>query len=101
MPWKAPYGCRSGWRNITWSGCRNQRRPIAIGIGLNTGPLILGIIGDGLRTDTGVVSDTVNTAARMEGLTKFYGASVIVSETTYNGMTDPNKFAHRYLDRVR
>lgn len=80
---------------------RNQRRPIAIGIGLNTGPLILGIIGDGLRTDTGVVSDTVNTAARMEGLTKFYGASVIVSETTYNGMTDPNKFAHRYLDRVK
>ena len=44
-------------------------REVRIGIGLNAGPLTVGVIGDGKRSDTGVVGDAVNCAARMEGLT--------------------------------
>ena len=40
----------------------------------------MGIIGDSLRMEAGVVSDTVNTAARMEGLTKHFGVNILVSE---------------------
>ena len=56
-----------------------NRIPINIGIGIHTGPLMLGVIGDEKRMDVGVVSDAVNTAARMEGLTKHYGSTTIVS----------------------
>lgn len=62
------------------------RRPIEVGIGLHTGSLMMGIIGDTLRMEAGVVSDTVNTAARMEGLTKHYGVRILLSETTRAGL---------------
>ena len=80
---------------------QKDRQEIKIGIGINTGPLMIGIIGDGRRMDTGVVSDTVNTAARMEGLTKYYGVSIALSETTYNGMTNSGTYNFRFLDYVR
>ena len=55
---------------------------IRVGIGLNTGQLMLGVIGDEERYDSSVISDAVNTAARMEGLTKIFGCMLIISETT-------------------
>jgi two-component system sensor histidine kinase ChiS len=80
---------------------KTNRQPIKVGIGINTGPLMLGIIGDGRRTDTGVVADAVNAAARMEGLTKYYGVSIIVSDTTFAGIKNPEKYHFRFLDCVR
>ncbi|MCB0853905.1 MAG: response regulator, partial [Bacteroidetes bacterium] len=80
---------------------QHERRPIKVGMGLHTGSLIMGIIGDNLRTDAATISDTVNTASRMEGLTKFYGANLLVSETTLAQLKDPNQFNYRYLGRVR
>ena len=55
---------------------------LRIGVGLHTGTLMLGTIGDDARMDGTVISDTVNLASRLEGLTKRYGASLIVSEQT-------------------
>ncbi|MRR12181.1 adenylate/guanylate cyclase domain-containing response regulator, partial [bacterium] len=80
---------------------REGRSPIRIGIGIHTGRVILGIIGDRHRTDTGVISDTVNTSARMEGLTKHFGASVIMSGETRARLPEPDRFPHRYLGKVR
>ncbi|PID55786.1 GGDEF domain-containing protein [candidate division KSB3 bacterium] len=77
------------------------RKAIQIGVGLNTGPLMLGIIGDGRRAAASVVSDTVNTASRMEGLTKFYGVPIVVSGSTFSQLSDPTLYHHRFLDRVR
>lgn len=77
------------------------RVPIQIGIGLHTGPLIMGIIGDTLRMEAGVVSDTVNTAARMEGLTKYYGSSILVSETVFEGIEQKEHYTYRYLGKVQ
>ena len=59
-----------------------NRQALRVGIGLNTGKLMLGVIGDKNRYDSSVISDAVNTASRMEGLTKIFGCSVIVSEKT-------------------
>ncbi|MFK7971448.1 MAG: response regulator [Bacteroidia bacterium] len=76
------------------------RKPIKIGIGLHNGPLMLGIIGDSVRMEAGVVSDTVNTAARMEGLTKYFSSSLIVSDETVDKLTNPEVFRFRFLGKV-
>jgi len=77
-----------------------QEHPaVAIGIGLNAGPLTIGIIGYGERTDTGVVGDAVNTAARMEELTKRYDARIICAESVRRDLGD--EFRTRFLDRVQ
>src|SRR5690348_12943353 len=47
----------------------NNRTPIQIGIGMHTGPLIMGITGDFHRMDACTIADTVNTASRVESLT--------------------------------
>lgn len=78
-----------------------DRKPIQIGIGMHTGPLMLGIMGDRDRMDANVVSDAVNIASRMEGLTKFYGASIAVSEDTLSRLAGAGKFNHRFLGKVQ
>lgn len=77
-----------------------EREPIRIGIGIHTGSLMLGVIGDEKRMDVGVVSDTVNTTARLEGLTKRYGVTTIVSGQTFGGLSDPSEFRYRPLGEV-
>ena len=75
-------------------------RSIMIGIGLHTGKVMMGIIGDQERHDANVISDAVNVASRMEGLTKTFGASIIISEETYKGIRDKTAFQFRYLGRI-
>lgn len=75
-------------------------QPIYVGMGLHTGPLIMGIIGDPNRNDTAIIADTVNTASRMEGVTKYYGAKIIVSETSYSTFSNKDDFNFRYLGKV-
>ncbi len=76
------------------------RVPIKVGMGLHTGPLMMGIIGDQLRMDATVVADTVNTASRMEGLTKVYGVNLIVSETVVRQLPSDHGFTLRNLGKV-
>ena len=78
-----------------------QQRPINVGIGLHTGTLMLGTIGDNHRMDGTVISDAVNLASRLESLTKTYGASLVVSEQCFSKLATDNPFHHRPLGRVR
>ncbi|OGM05094.1 MAG: hypothetical protein A2008_13550 [Candidatus Wallbacteria bacterium GWC2_49_35] len=58
---------------------RSGEEPIAIGVGIHFGELMLGIVGEHERISATVISDTVNLASRLEGLCKHYGAAIIVS----------------------
>jgi adenylate cyclase len=75
------------------------RRPIAIGIGLNTGPVNVGNMGSDKRLAWTVMGDNVNLASRLEGMTKQYRSRVIISEGTYNQVSD--QFVAREVDRIR
>lgn len=77
------------------------RAPVRTGTGIHTGHLILGTIGHANRLETTVISDAVNTAARVEGLSKHYQAKVVITEASLATIKNPRDFAYRFLDRVQ
>ena len=69
-----------------------------IGVGINTGQMVVGNMGSKDRLIYTAVGDPVNVAARLEGLSKEYGVRVVVGEATVAAA--PDAFAYRLLDLV-
>ncbi|NCN08694.1 MAG: adenylate/guanylate cyclase domain-containing protein [Leptospira sp.] len=72
---------------------------IDIGIGLNSGPAVVGNMGSSHRMEYTCMGDTINLGSRLEGSNKMYGTNIIISEYTYEKVKD--KVIARELDLVR
>ena len=78
---------------------REGYEPIRIGVGVNTGMMMLGTLGEEDRMEGSVISDAVNLAARLEGLTKLYKTQLLISEATFKKLT-LEVFKARLIDKV-
>ncbi len=74
--------------------------PIKVGIGIHVGHMMLGMVGEENRMQGDAFSDNVNLTARLEGLTKFYGVSLLISEQVLGNLSNASKYQIRFLDRV-
>lgn len=77
-----------------------NKAPIDVGIGLHFGHLMLGMVGEHNRMQGDALSDTVNLAARLEGLTKLFGVALLVSEQVLQQVKNPQRYQTRFLARA-
>jgi class 3 adenylate cyclase len=84
-------------RRFNMERARHLDTPIAIGVGIHCGPLILGTVGEPERFDTTVIADAVNVASRIEGLTKVYKAPILISGEVVSRLKEPQSFHFRWL----
>jgi class 3 adenylate cyclase len=75
--------------------------PISVGIGIHTGKLMLGTLGEHERMDGSVIADAVNLSSRLQGLTRIYGGSILITGYALGQLKEPDRYFHRFIDRVR
>ena len=69
-----------------------------MGIGIHMGTLVLGTIGKDTRMETTVISDTVNSSARLESLNKLYGTNILISGGVRYSLSDSLQSQSRLID---
>ena len=75
--------------------------PLQIGIGIHTGTMMLGTVGEPERMQSDLLSDAVNLTARLEGLAKEYGATLLVSHEFLQRLPDPTVYQMRFLGKAQ
>lgn len=96
---KAAIGMQQQLKKLNAEREAQNLPPIGTGIGIHIGSVMLGTLGNDNRMDSTVIGDTVNLASRLEGLTKYYGCPLIVSDDVARFL-DPTHFMLRELDLV-
>jgi adenylate cyclase len=83
--------------NLSWKA--EKKDTLNIGIGVNTGAMIVGFVGSSSRMDYTLMGDMVNLGARLEGTNKIYKTNIIISEFTYEQVKE--QVIARELDLIR
>ena len=97
--------CRTGiemmdaLRGLREKWAAEGRPYVDIGIGINTGDMVVGNMGSRMRFDYTVMGDSVNLASRLEGTNKEYGTNIIISEFTHAQVRE--ELICRELDAIR
>lgn len=96
--WNAPLDIKDHENKTVFSALSMQQElarfnkehatQLAMGIGINTGDVVVGNVGSEERINYTILGDTVNTTSRLEGLTKKYGIGIIAGEEIKNAVTD-------------
>jgi predicted ATPase/class 3 adenylate cyclase len=73
---------------------------LQVGIGINTGPVGVGLVGGVNRMVLTIIGDAVNVAARIESTNKRYGTALLISDATYSRLARPDEFDMRRMERV-
>lgn len=80
---------------------KQYQNSISIGVGIHSGSLMMGTVGETFRMDSTVISDVVNVSSRLESLTKIYGSKVICSSEVKDALgVRSNYYSFRYLGKV-
>lgn len=77
-----------------------DKEPTRLGVGLNTGPLMLGILGGEQRMEGSVISDVVNVASRVEKLTKHKKVSLLITANTLSELRQLQRYNIREIDSI-
>ncbi|MBP7096986.1 MAG: adenylate/guanylate cyclase domain-containing protein [Spirochaetia bacterium] len=75
--------------------------PIAMGVGIHTGDLMLGVVGVDERMENTVVSDSVNLASRLQAIAKAFNLGIVISEQCFKTLSDPGSYHYRFFGKVR
>ncbi|MFW7377345.1 MAG: 7TM diverse intracellular signaling domain-containing protein [Oligoflexus sp.] len=76
-------------------------KSLRIGTGLHCGPTMLGTVGEPERFDVTVISDSVNVASRIEGVTKLLGVHALVSSQILESLPTKHGFGFRYIGKFQ
>lgn len=74
--------------------------PIKAGIGIDTGKILLGVIGNDDRLDSIVISNTCYTAEELQAATKVYSSTLIISETIFQSLKNPKNYHIRRIQKI-
>jgi adenylate cyclase len=105
QPDHARLACRAALEMVAGLATLNKewaaqgRPPLKVGVGINTGPVAVGNMGSDRLFDYTAIGDNVNLGSRLEGLNKYYGTSILISQTTAEALG--NGFVLRDMDLVK
>ncbi|MCB1179563.1 MAG: bacteriohemerythrin [Leptospiraceae bacterium] len=88
-------------RNYNLNELSEKNYKIKVNIGINSGEMMIGVIGNDNRMECTVISDTVNTAARLEEIGKEYGTYITISNYAIANLEEFERFHFRFLDRLK
>ena len=100
MAVKASIEVQKRMHEYNYHRAKSGHHPLEIGVGIHTGMIALGVVGVGNRMQNTVISEAVNLARHIEGLTKTFGISTGISGQTFNKLEHPGNYMFRYLGNV-